>query len=172
MNLKIWMTALLAAVAVALAGCGDDGDDTTTSTSTVTGATGASGASGAEGATGLLPADFAAEADAICKAGDAELDEAANEVFGDTSQEPSQAEQEKFVAGTVIPGIQDQIDGLRALGEPEEGSEEFTAFLDDAQDALDAVQDDPSALFGEGGDDPFADVEDQARELGLSECAN
>jgi hypothetical protein len=169
MNLKITLAALLASGALVAAGCGDDDDDTTTTSTTTAGAT---GATGTEGAAGILPADFAAEADAICKAGDAEIDAEAEAAFGDSQQEPSQAEQEEFVTDAVLPGIQDQVDGLRALGDPEEGSEEFTAFLDDAQEALDTLEDDPSALFGEGGDDPFADVEDQAKELGLSECAS
>jgi hypothetical protein len=169
MRLKTTLTALLA-VGLLAAGCGDD-DTTSSSTSTTaaTGATGASGASGAQGATGVLPADFAAEADAICKAGDKDIDAEGKSTFGDSQQEPSQAEQEQFISETVVPGIQGQIDGIRALGEPEEGADELSAFLDDAESALDDVKDDPSLITGD--QDPFKSVSAQADELGLKECA-
>jgi hypothetical protein len=48
---------------------------------------------------------------------------------------------------------------------PEDRAEEFEAFLDDAQSALDEVKADPSLLAKE--QDPFKDIEKQAEELGL-----
>lgn len=165
MSLRTPLALLCAIGLLAIGGCGDDEDETTT-----TGTTGGTGATGETGA-GLLPGDFAAEADAICAEGDREIDEEAREVFGNADQEPSSAEQEEFFTDTVTPGIQEQIDGLRDLGEPEEGAEEFATFLDDAQAALDEVEEDPSLVIGEG-EDPFADVEEQAKALGLKDCAS
>ncbi len=164
MNFRTLLAISCAAGLLVVGGCGDDEDETTTANAT--GATGATGAGA-----GLLPADFATEADAICAEGDKEIDEEAGEVFGNAQQEPSPAEQEKFFTDTVTPGIQEQIDGLRDLGEPEEGAEEFATFLDDAQAALDEVEEDPSLVIGEG-EDPFADVEEQAKALGLKDCAS
>jgi hypothetical protein len=45
------------------------------------------------------------------------------------------------------------------------------AFLSDAQDALDQVEDDPSLLAASDNDGPFAEVNDEATALGLDECA-
>lgn len=164
MRLKITLAALLAASLLA-AGCG--GDDETTSSSTTTaaasGATGASGASGAQGATGILPADFAADANAICEEGQKGLDAA----FSQLGQNPSQADIEKVVGPTIVPNIQGQIDAIRALGEPDEGADELNAFLDDAQSTLDQLESNPGTLRG----DPFADVNAQAEDLGLTACA-
>lgn len=166
MRFKISLAVLLTFGLLA-AGCGGD-DETTSSTTTAeaTGASGASGASGEAGATGLLPADFAAEANAICKAGDAELDKA----FSGLGQNPTNSQIEDLATDEFVPNVQGQIDGIRALGEPDEGADELTTFLDDAQTALDDVSSDPSLIAQ--GDDPFADVGKQADALGMTECAN
>lgn len=159
--------AVLAIVgAVGFAGCGDDDDETTSSSTTTSGATGASGASGASGAAGLLPADFIAEADAICAKGDDQINKAAESL----GQNASEADQVKFVKAVVVPSIQSQIDDVRALGDPDTGADELSTFLDDSESALDKLESDPAAVFG--GDDPFADVETQAKELGLEECGS
>jgi hypothetical protein len=161
---------LLVSLAVALlaAGCGDDDDEPTT-TETTEAATGATGATG--------PADVSPEraalieqADEICAEGDREIDAEADEVFGDSEQEPSQAEQEAFVEDTVVPNVQDQLDQLRELDPPEEDAEEFTSILDDAQAALDEVEADPSAISG--GQDPFAEVNKRAKAFGLEDCGD
>jgi hypothetical protein len=159
---KIMITALLGA-ALLVAGCG--GDDTTSSSTTAAGASGASGASGAQGATGILPADFADQANGICKAGNVELNAAFKQLG---PGKPSQADIENAVTDTIAPNIQGQIDDIRALGEPDQGADELNAFLDDAQSALDDVKADPSTLL-QG--DPFAKVNDEAKTLGLQECA-
>lgn len=173
MRFKISLAVLLTFGLLA-AGCG--GDDETTSSSTSTTAAGASGASGASGETGeapgggLLPDDFAADANAICVAGNQEIDAAGAELFGGSSQEPSQADQEKFVNDVLIPSIREQIDALRGLGDPDEGAEELSAVLDDAESALQEIEDDPSLLAGAG--DPFSGIDGQFKELGLPACAD
>jgi hypothetical protein len=174
--LKKLFPVLVIALCAALigVGCGGDDDETTTATTT-TGATGATGATGESGG-GLLPDDFAAQADAICREGDAKIDSEAQKFFGNSQQEPKPADQEDFVTDAVVPGIQDQIDQLSALDEPDEGAEEWSTFLADAQTALDQVEKDPSLLTDQFSDqnaeDPFADVETQAQELGLVACAS
>jgi hypothetical protein len=170
---KHLMPVLTVALCAALVGAGCGGDDEETTTATTTGATGATGASGATGESGggLLPDDFAAEADAICSEGDKKIDAEANKFFGDLEKEPSTADQEEFATKTVIPEIQQQIDDLNDLDAPDEGAEEWDTFLKDAQSTLDDVKDDPALLTDEGGN-PFADVEKQAQELGLAQCAS
>ena len=47
----------------------------------------------------------------------------------------------------------------------------MTTFLDDAEAALAEVEDDPLLLQASDNAGPFADVNDQADALGLTECA-
>lgn len=103
-------------------------------------------------------------------AGNQEIDAAGAELFGGSSQEPSQADQEKFVNDVLIPSIREQIDALRGLGDPDEGAEELSAVLDDAESALQEIEDDPSLLAG--GGDPFSGIDGQFKELGLPACAD
>jgi hypothetical protein len=165
-RLPFLLLAAVAATAI-VAGCGDD-DETTTSTPTTT--TGATGASGATGAADASPekAAFLKEADAICAAGDKEIDAEANEVFG--SGEPSAKEQSDFVENTVIPSIQEQLDQLSELDPPAEDADEFDGIVDDAQSALDELESDPSSLTS--GSDPFADVNQRAQDFGLTACGS
>ena len=112
--------------------------------------------------------EWAQQADEICAAGNAEIDAAGQEAFSEG--EPSKEEEEAFVADTVLPNIQGQIDGITALTPPEGADgEEVTEFLDTAQSEYDAVQDDPSAALSR---DSFAETEKLAQDLGLEECTN
>jgi hypothetical protein len=153
---------LFAAVAVAgglaLAGCGGDDDESTSTT------TGASGTSGVLGAAALTEEEFATQGNEICSAGNQDT-EAAAQALGNN---PSQAELEAYVTDTLVPSIQTQIDGIRALPAPEAQSGDVETFLDDAQEQLDQLESDPSLVTQQ---DLFADVNAQANELGLTECA-
>jgi hypothetical protein len=160
------LLALALATGLIAAGCGDDDDDTATTTSSPTTTAGATGATGATGEP-LSKDEFITQADAICKAGDKKIDAAAQETF--SGGQPSQAEQEQFVTEDVVPNIQEQIDGLRALTPPEGDEEEVSAILDSAQDAIDQTEADPGALT-EGGDDPFSEANQLAEEYGLEVC--
>jgi hypothetical protein len=165
-RITILAIAVLALGLVAT-GCGGDDDETTTSTTATTTApaTGATGATGAD----VSPerAELIEEADAICAEGDKEIDAVAEETFA--NGEPSAADQEAFIEDTVVPNIQDQLDQLSELDPPAEDAEEFQSIIDNAQSALDELANDPSALSGQG-DDPFADVNEQAQEFGLRAC--
>jgi hypothetical protein len=161
------LLALALAAGLIAAGCGDDDDETTTSSTTTTTA----GATGATGATGepLSKDEFITQADAICEAGDKKIDAAAQETF--SGGQPSQAEQEQFVTEDVVPNIQEQVDGLRALTPPEGDEDEVSAILDSAQDAIDQIESDPGTLTeGANGDDPFSEANQLAKEYGLTVC--
>jgi len=146
---KIAAAAALAASMLALAACGG-GDDTATTDSTQ--------------GTPLTEADFTSQANAICTAGNEEVDSAA----ADLGQQPSQADIESFAKDTLVPSIQDQINAIAALGAPEGQTEQVDTFLEDAQDKLDELEKDPGLATN---DDLFADVNEQATALGLTECA-
>ena len=50
---------------------------------------------------------------------------------------PSPTEFARFVRGVVLPTIQDEVDGIRALIPPEGDEEQISAILDSAQAAID-----------------------------------
>lgn len=116
--------------------------------------------------------EFIAEADQICADGDAEIDQAAEEAFGQGPPSPEEGEQ--FIAETVLPSIQTQVDGIRDLTPPEGDEETITEFLDTAQSAVDEAEQDPSALAegGQGGaGNPFGETQQLAADYGFENCA-
>ena len=132
------------AIAVGFAACGsDDGDDTSAATDATT-------------ATTISEDDFVTQANQICADGNKELNGG-----------PQDGDIESFVNDTFIPNIQGQIDAIRALGAPEGQEEQITEFLDDAEDDLETLKEDPSSL----GRNTFKEVNQEATELGLDECA-
>jgi hypothetical protein len=154
--------ALIAALgALAVAGCGGD-DETSSTTSTAPGASGVSGAA-------LSEDEFAKQGNAICAAGNKAMNQAAEGIF--TQQKPTDAQLQQF-ADIAVPSIQGQIDAIRALPAPESIADQVGTFLDDAQSALDEVEADPSLLAASDSDDPFADVNQEADDLGLNECGS
>jgi hypothetical protein len=147
MKSKLYLfAAAVSAAGLIAAGCGDD-DDSDSS---------------------LSKEEFVAQANEICTEGTTELNEAAQEEFGDSGQ-PTPAEEEAFVRDTVVPNIQGQLDEIRELGIPEGDADEVNGILDDAQSALDELEEDPSGTSG--GTDPFADVNRDLTEYGISACA-
>ena len=94
MNLRrMAALAACAAIAAGAAGCGgdDDGGDTTATET-------------------LTKEEWIAQADAICKAGDDSIDEAAEAAGLDGSSSPD--ELESFYTDTVLPNIADQRDQI------------------------------------------------------------
>jgi hypothetical protein len=154
------LTRLLAVLAIGgaflAAGCGDDDDDADA------GATGATGVSGAT----LTEAEFADEANAICAEGGREIDAAANQAFD--SGEPTPDEVEQFATEILVPGVQDQIDQIRALGAPPEISADLDSALEEGEAVLAEIEDDPTAIRA----NPFGEVNRELKELGLTACGS
>jgi hypothetical protein len=118
----------------------------------------------------LTKAQLIEQADAICKRGNEEINDAANKAFPGNRQ-PSEAEATKFAEETLIPNVQNQIDEVRDLNPPSADEAQVTAFLDEAQQALDRVEDDPTILFG-GGQSPFARANQMGQDYGFKECSS
>jgi hypothetical protein len=162
----LFSLALIAAVgALGVAGCGG-GDDTSTSASTE--------ASGATGAGGPLTADqWATQADAICAQGDKDQNAAVQQYFQDhgipTDKEPTDEQLQAVATDVVIPGIQSQIDAIKALPVPEDGADHVTGFVTQAQAELNVLKSDPSAISNAQA---FQLTQKLARELGLKHCAS
>jgi hypothetical protein len=145
-GVRVIAAAVLAAGLV-VAGCGDDDDETEAA---------------------LSETEYLAQANEICKTGEREIEQAAEESFKGRA---SEAEVEEFAAETIVPSIQGQIDDIRALTPPADQADEFEAFVDDAQAALDELEADPSLITQGASADPFAEVNAEAEQLGLDRCA-
>lgn len=117
--------ALLAALALIAAACGDDDS------------------SGPP----LTKEEFLTQGDEICLEGDREVEAAARERFGDLSTEPPREEQEAFISEVVAPQLRSQLEQLRDLVPPEGDEEEIEEILNGLEDLADQAESDPGALI-------------------------
>jgi hypothetical protein len=115
----------------------------------------------------LTKAEFIKQADAICKQGNKQINAAAQDVFT-TKQEPSQAQLKQFATETLIPDVQRQVDGVRALNEPSDDEDQVNAFLDSAQSELDKGKKDPLYLTS---DKSFQKTNQLGKQYGFKVCA-
>ena len=120
----------------------------------------------------LSKADFLEQGNAICDAGNEEVDKAFASISPD-GEEPPMEDIVAMFEDTLIPSVRGQIDDLRALNPPADLEDDVNKMLDDASDAIDEIEarldDDPDAVFD--GEDPFEKVNAQAAAIGLTSCA-
>jgi hypothetical protein len=149
----IVLLAGVVATVVIVAGCGssDDSSDTTA----------------------LTKQQFIAQADAICKKGNTEINEGfesfAKENDIPKNQEPSKEQGKEIVKTVIIPSIDSQAEGIRALGVPSGDEDEISAMLDSLDEAVEEAEEDPEALFTSKSD-PFAEPNELAQDYGLKTC--
>lgn len=107
--------------------------------------------------------DFTADADAICQAHRATIDEAVSGVMAG-GELPDPAQFGQLAMGTIIPETQEQLDELAALEAPDEIADEVDAYVSEGRSVLDGLQQDPSLLT-----DPtnFSEVNGAADTAGL-----
>lgn len=123
-------------------------------------------ACGSSGDEAMTKADFLSKGNEICKVAAAELDKAGDEL-GDSDPDGI----EEAIKDVFVPGIRGQIDDLRALGYPEGDKDTLEATYSDAEELLDAIEQDP-AKFLAAGEDPFAAVNEDLSAYGLTECGS
>ena len=158
------VTIVVAVLAALIAGCGDDDETTTAGSTAEPTTTTAPGLEKFQSGGGTLPDDFAARVSAICEEGQA----AVEQVYLELGSSADVTALSEAVSEQIVPVIQRQIDDIGALGEPDEGADELSRFLKDAQTALDDVEQSPSSLLTQ---EPFAAVGQQAARLGVPACA-
>lgn len=141
--------AIAIAIALGVAGCGDDESSTESST-----------------AASITKEEFVTQANQICADGTVSVEAAAKKVF--TSPQPSKAAVGGFVTETVIPETEAQVTDIRALGAPAGEEEQVDAILETADQELEALMADPSAI----GPQSFAESSKLAADYGLNECAD
>ena len=112
----------------------------------------------------LTHEEFVTQANEICTEGNAELEEAGS----DLEAAPGSPEFEAFVTDTLVPNVQGQISDIRDLGIPEE-DDSLNETLDEAELITQDLAEDPASLTD--GGDPFAPVNQELSDAGLTECA-
>jgi predicted lipid-binding transport protein (Tim44 family) len=133
-----------------------------------------SSSSTTESTASLSKAEFAKQGNAICKAGNKEV-EAGFEEFSkehgfSKKKQPTQAEFEEGAEEVVIPSVRKQIDEIKELGAPEGEEEKVEAFLENAEAQLEKGEEDVTLLVDEN-QHLFASVNEEGKALGLTACA-
>ncbi len=146
-----------AAACLAVSGCSDD-DDAATST------TEASETSAPESA---APDGFVEEANALCIANSQQIGALFAGMGADGEPTP---EQLQATLDEVISLSRDVIDDLEALTPPSDIEEDYAAMLEQAATDTDEAEAQGLAFF-ETEDDPWAESNEMALELGLDGCA-
>lgn len=167
------VAALLAALALTLGACGDDGSDAappaTDEAAETTAATDATSTTAA-GEADPAAADYLAEVNAICTAGNQQLDALFAEGFADGA-EPTE-EQLVEVLDQLVDLIVGQLDDIEALEPPADLAPDVEAWVTDARATADDVRASGPAFFDQqaNGENPFAEVNATAVELGFDAC--
>jgi hypothetical protein len=115
--------------------------------------------------TTLSKAEFLKQGNAICAKGNKQINQIASQTFP-KNKKPTPAQVTQFTAQTV-PVIQQQIDGVKALGAPAGDSATVDQITSDAQASLDKVKKNPQA-FLQG--DPFKKANQESTAYGLTAC--
>lgn len=142
--------AAILTVGLVLVACGSSNDNSTT--------------------TALSKSEFIKEGNAVCKKGNQKINQAANTQFPKGAKH-TQADFTNFVNDTVIPSVQSQIDGIKALGAPTGDEALVNSITASAQSALDKVKKDPTLVTGNKAD-PFAQANKAATAYGLTVCGS
>src|SRR6478672_13036806 len=151
----IGLLAALVAIAAVVAGCGSSSSETTETTASIS------------------KAEFLTQGNAICKAGNKEINEGYEEFSKENNlnhKKPSKAQFEELSETVLIPSVSKQIDEVRELGTPEGEEAEIEEFLGNAEEALEELEEKPSLSGAEGKEEPFFNVNKEATAIGLAAC--
>ena len=141
---------LLAAVALALvaAGCGGDGKKAPSK------------------------AEFLRKGNAICAAGNREIDAGAKKMFGTgNNKRPSASQIKEFATDVALPSVERQVAQLKKLTPPKGDEDKVKEILDAADQGLAKAKQDPSSLAAESGG-PFERANQLANAYGLRVCGS
>src|SRR2546423_10101304 len=123
-------------------------------------------------AAALTKSEFLKKGNAICKKGNQEINKVANQTFSKKKYPngpPPKSVQVKFATDTVIPSVQSQINGIKALGAPKGDEAKVNAIVTSAQAALDKAKKDPAILL-QNGPGPFKATNKLTNAYGLKTC--
>jgi hypothetical protein len=131
----------------------------------------AAGCGSSKKSTALSKAEFLKRGNAICRRGNQEINRAAQKIFPNSHARPNQADEKKFATNTLIPSVQGQIDGIKALGAPKGDESKVKAIVTSAQTALEKGKKNP-LLLTSNKQDPFANTNKLAKAYGLTVCGS
>jgi hypothetical protein len=117
--------------------------------------------------------DFAKQANAICKAGDAKLAEEGKDILKDANTSPDKLA--KFFLDHAIPNARTKLEQIGKLHPPNNEKDKVKKMLAAGKKATDSVETglkkQGAAYLSAKGPDPFKDFNDLAKSLKLSDCA-
>ena len=144
----VYATAVTAVIGVGalLAGCGGSDDNSTT--------------------TALSQSEFVAQATAICKPVNQDIEAAAQKYLG--GGRPTSEDFEQFATAAVVPDTQKVIDGFKGLTPPSGQASAYAALIDELQAVNDQVKANPQ-LIAQGN--PYDHANQLAKQAGLDACA-
>jgi hypothetical protein len=117
--------------------------------------------------------DFAKQANAICKAGDAKLADQGKNILKDANTSPDQLA--KFFLSYAIPNARTKLEQIKKLHPPTKEKDKVKKMLDAGTKATDSVESglkkQGAAYLSAKGPDPFKNFNDLAKDLKLTDCA-
>ncbi len=120
----------------------------------------------------LTEEEFLEEANAICSAGNERLQTGAEETFGEVpeGEQPSEEQLAEYL-DIFTSEIEGQLDDIEALSPPDDLAEDVDNLIESAREVVEDARDaGPEILLSQ--EDPFADVNTLAEDIGLSECGS
>jgi hypothetical protein len=122
----------------------------------------------------LTKAEFVKNANAICTAGNEEINKGIESFIEERSPGGKRLTDAQLTEGAeevLLPSLRKQVEAIAALGTPSEDGEQAEEIVDGAEEALEEVEDEPALAAPQTGDrNPFAEVNEMAREYGLDVC--
>jgi hypothetical protein len=131
------------------------------------------GCGGGDGGPALSADEFAKQANAICKAGDAKLADEGKTLLKDANTSPDQLA--KFFLDNAVPNARNKLKEIGKLHPPSNEKDKAKKMLDAGKKATDTVENglkkQGAAYLQAKGPDPFKDFNTLAKELKLTDCA-
>jgi hypothetical protein len=138
----------------------------------VTGCGGSSSSTSSETTAAITKAEFVSKGNAVCVKGEKAQEAEINAYIkknGLEKKKPTKAQEAELVETVLVPSVQSQIDGVKALGAPGGEEQQVNSALELSQKTLERVEANPELAFGK--ESVFAAAGKQLHALGLKHCA-
>jgi hypothetical protein len=150
MNNRYLVALLLAALALAAVGAG-------------------CGSSSKSKSSTISKADFLRKGNAVCSNGTKEINAAGSKIFVSKKKKPTRQQVLKFAKTVLLPSVESQVNGIRALGAPKGDEGKVKAILAAADQGIAKSKQDPVSLT-KRGPGPFKKANTLAKAYGLKAC--